>query len=426
MELFVCSTIYFICNTAFNKKKSALLKVYHNEESDPQLKDRIVNIIHESNYNPSLLYCLIDFNGQLQTMLQCCLRNLALSINLAIFKDNYITFNREMIYLQDGGSVALDWATRRESLYNYDDNNSDMSPIVIMKHGLIGDAQSEYIVHMTLVLLAAGYRVVTMISRGCGGLILTSDSVFPGRRTDEMAHCINHIHRKYPSVQLFLISFSLGAALSLQYIAESDETYENSIIKSSSSSANPVDTADHVYIPQLTAALCISPPWDMIGNYKRQGIISFIWSALLVTPLKFHYLRHSKDLLMMNPEKYSKISLWDVFTCIHVTDFDRVLHKVYYKKGSKVTEDSCSSSNCNSNNDYSSSSSSYYRDVEEYYEDVSPVRSSHLINRTPTVVLTAEDDPICIHSLCPTTSDQIGKTLFVVCYSTEQYYSMLS
>jgi hypothetical protein len=34
------------------------------------------------------------------------------------------------------------------------------------------------------------------------------------------------------------------------------------------------------------------------------------------------------------------------------------------------------------------------------------------------VVLTAEDDPICIHSLCPTTSDQIGKTLFVVSYTT--------
>jgi len=427
MELFICSTVYFTCSTAFNIKKSALLKVYHNEDSDPKLVDRIVNIINGSNYNPSLLYCLIDVNGQLQTMLQCCLRNLSLAINLAIFKDN-IALDREIIYLQDGGSVALDWATRPENLYskssNDDDNNSDISPIVIMKHGLIGDARSEYIVHMTQILLAAGYRVVTMVSRGCGGLILTSDSIFPGRRTDEMAHCINHIHQKYPSVQLFLISFSLGAALSLQYIAESDEIYESSI--TSSSSVDPIDTADRVYyVPQLTATLCISPPWDMINNYKRQGIISFLWSALLVTPLKFHYLRHSKDLLMMNPEKYSKISLWDVFTCIHVTDFDRVLHKIYYKKESKGfiksyrVNSSCSSScnsSCNSDADYASSS--YYRNVEEYYEDISPVRSSHLINRTPTVVLTAEDDPICIHSLCPTTSDQIGKTLFVVSYTT--------
>jgi len=398
MELFVFSTIYFVCNTAFTKKKCTLLKVYHNEDSDQKLTDHILSIIHGSNYNPAQLYCLIDVRGQLQTLLQCCLRNLAIAINLALFKDSYIAFDREMIYLQDGGSVALDWATRRESSVSMSFNtDSNMLPIVIMKHGLIGDSQSEYIVHMTLVLLSAGYRVVTMISRGCGGLALTSDSVFPGRRTDEMSYCINHIHHKYPSAQLFLISFSLGAALSLQYIAECDESYENRNINSNKSSTERADCNDKN--AQLTAALCISPPWDMMGNYKRQGIIGFVWSALLVTPLKFHYLRHSKDLLTMNPDKYSKISLWDVFTCIDVTGFDRVLHKIYYKKG-------------RGNN--TSSRHDFYRSFEEYYEDISPARSSHLINRTPTVVLTAEDDPICIHSLCPTTSNQIGKTLFVV------------
>jgi predicted alpha/beta-fold hydrolase len=52
-----------------------------------------------------------------------------------------ITYRRELLTLSDGSTVALDWPQSDDSL------PAD-APIVVLKHGLCGNSQSIYILHM--------------------------------------------------------------------------------------------------------------------------------------------------------------------------------------------------------------------------------------------------------------------------------------
>eukprot|EP01039_Chlorochromonas_danica_P002538 gene2538-2779_t len=58
-------------------------------------------------------------------------------------------------------------------------------------------------------------------------------------------------------------------------------------------------------------------------------------------------------------------------------------------------------------------SSLQYNSLDEYYDDVSPVHRAHLI-RTPTLSITAIDDPIVHHGDCPTNPKQLGPGLVVL------------
>jgi predicted alpha/beta-fold hydrolase len=57
---------------------------------------------------------------------------------------------------------------------------------------------------------------------------------------------------------------------------------------------------------------------------------------------------------------------------------------------------------------------SQYHSVDHYYEDVSPIHRAHLVT-TPTLAISALDDPIINASGIPTKPDQLGKGLVVVC-----------
>jgi predicted alpha/beta-fold hydrolase len=54
-----------------------------------------------------------------------------------------------------------------------------------------------------------------------------------------------------------------------------------------------------------------------------------------------------------------------------------------------------------------------YPTLRDYYDDISPVHGAHRIT-TPTLVLTAEDDPVCVHSNAPSDPNKMGPGLVVV------------
>ena len=56
---------------------------------------------------------------------------------------------------------------------------------------------------------------------------------------------------------------------------------------------------------------------------------------------------------------------------------------------------------------------SSYKSVDCYYSAMSPVRDAHLVT-TPTIVVSAEDDPICCHTGAPSRAEQLGPGLAVV------------
>jgi predicted alpha/beta-fold hydrolase len=59
--------------------------------------------------------------------------------------------------------------------------------------------------------------------------------------------------------------------------------------------------------------------------------------------------------------------------------------------------------------------------LQSYYEDISPAPRAHLI-RTPTLVLSSKDDPLCNHTHAPTDPSAIGPGLVVVCAKAKYLY----
>ena len=89
-------------------------------------------------------------------------------------------------------------------------NFPDDAPTVIMMHGLCGDSNAEYLVHLVEVLVTRKHRVVVMTARGCGGVPLTTPVPFNGARTLDYKEAVEWVHSRYPRSTLFGMGFSLG------------------------------------------------------------------------------------------------------------------------------------------------------------------------------------------------------------------------
>ena len=232
---------------------------------------------------------------------------------------------------------------------------------------------------MAWTLLSAGYRVVVLVARGCGGLELTSGEIFAGRRTNDVAGAVDRVKQLYPDAKVFWVGFSLGAALTLQYLA-----VPHANTKQLSAMEEGVSTQ---WSGPLAAAVAVSPPWNM--SYKS-SFVAYFWTSLIVAPLKAYYLSHRAYLRKVAPDGVGGVSLWKLLSVVSMSDFDQLLYSTHTKQdGGK------------------------YVCVREYYDDISPVHGAHLI-QTPTLVLTAKDDPVCMHQGAPTDSAKIGAGLVVV------------
>ena len=383
MEIFCASILarFVYKRTILIRNGSIETTTIHARSKDKVAK--ITMLLSKLDYCPPL-YCIFEYHGQLQTAFQFTIRNVLRLCKSIVFKSNSTVFSRELLVLPDGGSIALDWAAQHGSsspLLEHD------SPIVILHHGLVGDSQSEYIYHLSHSLLKSGCRVVVLVARGCGGLQLTSPELFAGRRVSDIAHCVDKVREYFPSAKLFLMGFSLGAALSLQYLAENhDEVLRRS--RAGEIHPNPNDPNNKLAAENpLTAALCVSPPWDINRNYT---FIASLWLMLIVIPMKLHYLQHREFLNAADPERFKNMTLWNLLWCRNMSQFDALVCSSHYK-----------------------ASGGRYTSLSEYYEDISPIHSAHRI-LTPTIVLTARDDPLIVHDCAPQQPSELGPGLVVV------------
>lgn len=169
----------------------------------PILVQKIEAILNRRPYYPPFYALLIDYHGQAQSMLQTLIRS-----TTSIFLTN--CYKREVLCLDDGGVIALDWIELPKRKANI--VHAPSQSIVIINHGLCGDSTSEYLVHVAAKLLQEGYRVVAVVGRGLGGLPLKSLATFSGKRVKEtdIAAAVNYIANANPSAALFGLGFSLG------------------------------------------------------------------------------------------------------------------------------------------------------------------------------------------------------------------------
>lgn len=85
---------------------------------------------------------------------------------------------REILTLEDGGQVGLDWLHPNGSEEEEDDDPT--KPIVVILPGLTGSSTASYIKGFVLAAQEANFRVVVFNNRGIGGISLTV-SVRPAR-----------------------------------------------------------------------------------------------------------------------------------------------------------------------------------------------------------------------------------------------------
>ena len=78
---------------------------------------------------------------------------------------------REILTLDDGGILALDWAANLPPQCDKAD-----SPVLLFLSGITGSSSDNYVKYSMLDGMSHGYRPVVMNYRGCGGVNLTVSS----------------------------------------------------------------------------------------------------------------------------------------------------------------------------------------------------------------------------------------------------------
>jgi predicted alpha/beta-fold hydrolase len=323
------------------------------------LTARTKHVLDKNPYLPPV-YCSFDVYGQLQTTVQFIIRNIGA---LYLTQSGRLKYRRELLRLDDGACIALDWvvpmpdlcsasvgAHSHSAVTSTPDELENNIPIVIMHHGLCGDSNSEHVVFMVRRLLNSvrKFRIVVVVARGCGGSELLTSDTMHGARTEDLRAAIKHIHSKSPNSRIFGMSFSLGAGIMLKYLGEGGE------------------------MAPLSAAVCLSPPWD--GD-KKSPFFS-LWAMFLAVPVKLYAIKHRKSLK-------SSLSLWRILTAFDLSSVDAQLAESYG-----------------------------FRDLRAYYTACSPLPYAHNIF-VPTLAISARDDPVCFHGSAPSPSLSLTSTHLV-------------
>jgi predicted alpha/beta-fold hydrolase len=288
VTIFICIGV-LVCLRAKYKsivgESGLLAEVDCSEQADEALVILAKKIVSHHKYFPTYLSVLGDYHGQLQTITQFTWRTL-------LVKFLPICRHRELLHLDDGGLVSLDWLDLKHRYSHSGKINTDIPTvsygedhIVVISHGLCGSASSDYIAHFSEQLLRAGYRVCVVIRRGCAGLhIPRPTALFQHRNCEvtDLGHALQHISKNNPNSSLYGLGYSMGAAHWLKELGA----------LGSSEAASLNNGFDGGVRSKLKAAVCVSPPWNM----SLHTSVFHLWSPLLALGLKYHLSKHIPSL----------------------------------------------------------------------------------------------------------------------------------
>ncbi|KAI9300874.1 Alpha/Beta hydrolase protein [Cunninghamella echinulata] len=267
------------------------------------------------------------FNGHLQTGYASIYKE----------KSQHFTYEREILPLEDGGQVSLDW-TITESKPKKDQDNT---PILVVLHGLTGGSHESYVHGLLEKIIQPPYnlRGVVMNARGCGDTEVMTPRLFTGAWTSDIRYALHHIKKHLaPGTPMIGIGFSLGSNVLVKYLGEEKE---NTPLHAAISVGNPFDF--------------LASNMSLEASYFRRNI----YSKTMANSLKRLYERHPimKKHPDVDPEK--------VYAANTIREFDIACT-------SKVFG---------------------YTTVNNYYRDASSSRFIEHV-RIPLLCVNALDDPI--------------------------------
>lgn len=209
-------------------------------------------------------------------------------------------------------------------------------PTLIMVHGLEGSTQSSYMRGTADKAWAAGFNVLLMNQRNCGGTERLSQTLYNSGLSGDYGAIVLELIEIDQLPEIFIGGYSMGGNLVLKMAGEMGESPP----------------------PQLRGVVAVSPSLDLAACAdalcERRNAF-YQWN--FVRNLRSRYKRK----VQLFPEKFQ---LNGVERVRSVREFDDVITAPY----------------CG------------YRDAVDYYDRASAFRVMERI-RVPTLILAAEDDP---------------------------------
>jgi len=223
-----------------------------------------------SDYNPPFLFK----NGHFSTFYSGLIR-----------KVDGVIQERERISLPDGDFLDLDWSF----------SHKPTNKVMILLHGLEGNAQRTYITGSAKQGNTYGYDACAVNLRGCSGETNKLYRSYHSGATEDLEAVVSHIlnFKKYD--EIFLIGFSLGGNLALKFIGEQRDVPK-----------------------EIKGVVAVSVPCSLHSSLKQ-----------LLHPKNFLYAKRFKDHLKAKMREKqqlfpSKISDADINNVKTLKDFDDI------------------------------------------------------------------------------------------------------
>ncbi|EDP96673.1 alpha/beta fold hydrolase [Kordia algicida OT-1] len=154
--------------------------------------------IVKSHYNPPHIFK----NGHFSTIYSGLYRNVS-----GVYQ------KRERVTLSDQDFIDLDWS--------YAAYHQNVSKLIIILHGLEGNAQRAYIKGTAKLFNNSGYDAVGMNFRSCSGQPNRLFRSYNAGATEDLREVIEYIIKNYPQYShIVLKGFSLGGNMLLKYLGE--------------------------------------------------------------------------------------------------------------------------------------------------------------------------------------------------------------
>ena len=247
--------------------------------------------------------------------------------------------------------------------------SDDSKPPIICLHGLSGGSYELYIRAFVSRVTEYNFDALVLNARGCANHTITTPQLFNGLWTNDLRYLINeHISKKWPNKRIYLIGFSLGGAITANYLGqEFDQVYHN--IKGAATVGTPWDFPDSLILLRES----------LLGHH----IYSPAMCQNLLKLLNEHYEGHLKsdpavEEFKKNPAAYSVNRL---------RDFDDAFTSRLFG----------------------------FNGANDYYRLASPVQRLHKV-RVPLIILSSKDDPITGYRTLP--HDEVKQNPYTLLITT--------
>jgi predicted alpha/beta-fold hydrolase len=238
--------------------------------------------------------------------------------------------------------------------------DKELRPTLVLLHGMEGSIDSGYMIGTAEQALTAGFNVVRLNHRNCGGTEHLTPTLYHAGLTDDLRAIVRELAERDGLKEIYVAGFSLGGNVVMKLAGEYGDRVPD----------------------EVKGIIAVSPSIDLsICADAIEMRSNFIYHIRFIHSLRNRMRRKAK----LFPEQYDASKLQGVWT---IRKFD----------------------------DIYTSRHAGFRDVADYYERASAIGFVKDI-RVPTLILHAKDDPFIHFSSFE--SRAVRDNPFVILLATE-------